>query len=114
MLDAKRPRAFDEPVHRRAVEAARTAETIRAREAREPLEVHFLREPPERTVGHVARLAKRAGLEVVRDQANDLCTDVEAVDGVDVQPIEQQERRRDARLLVIERANPSVAEGGRW
>src|SRR5437868_4448469 len=98
MLDAKRPRTLDEPVHRRAVEVAQAAETIRAREPREQLEVDLLRQPAERTVGDVARLAKRAGLEMVRDETHDLRADVEAVDGVDVQPIEQRQRRLDARL----------------
>ena len=39
--------------------------------------------------------------------------DVEAVDRVDVQAIEKRRRRRDARLLVAERADPAVHEGGR-
>ena len=58
---------------------------------------------------------EHAGLQVVRDQPGHLTPHVEAVDRVDVQPIQQTDRRFDARLFVVERANPSVDEcrGGR-
>src|ERR1041384_7890660 len=87
MLDAERPRALDEPVHRRAVEVAAAAETVRARQPREQLEIDLLREPAEGAVGHVPGFAKRAWLQVMRNQPDDLRPYVEAIDRVDVQPI---------------------------
>ena len=47
---------------------------------------------------------------MLRDEADDLRPHVEAIDGMDVQAIEQRQRRLDARLLVIERADASVDE----
>ena len=38
----------------------------------------------------------------MRNEPDDLCADVETVDGVNVQAIEQRERRLDASLFVIE------------
>ena len=52
-------------------------------------------------------------LQVVRDDAEDVPADVEAADGVDVQPVEQRRRRRDAGLFVIDRPDAAVEERGR-
>ncbi len=112
MLDAERTGALDEPVHRRAVERPRASEAIRARESREQLQVHLLRETTEGAVADVGRFVKHARLEVLRDQADHLLAHVEAVDGVDVEPIEQGIGRLDAGLLVIERADAAIDERG--
>ena len=62
MLDAERARALEKPVHRGAIEAAGlAAEAVGFRDAREQLEVHFVREPPERAVADfVAHLEPHA------------------------------------------------------
>src|SRR5688572_10528419 len=73
MLDAKRARAVEEPVHRRAVEIAGSAQTIGARQPCEQLEVHLLGKPPECAVADICRFVEHAGLEVIRNQADDLC-----------------------------------------
>ena len=61
MLDAERARALEEPVHRGAVErAGLAAQAVGLREPREQLEVHLLRQPPERAVADfVAHLEPR-------------------------------------------------------
>ena len=61
MLDAERARALEEPVHRRAVELPRLAsDAVGLRDAREQLEVDFVREPAERAVADlVAHLEPR-------------------------------------------------------
>ena len=61
----------------------------------------------------VADLKNGQRLQVVRDDAEHLAADVVAADRVDVEPIEQPRRRRDARLLVIDRSDPAVDERGR-
>ena len=60
--------------------AAGAAEAVGARDAREQLQVHLLRQPPERAVADVAGLVEHARLQVVRDEADDLAAHVEAVD----------------------------------
>ena len=111
VLDAKLARALEKPVHRRAVEPAGPPEAVGLRDAREQLEVHFLRQAAERAIGYRRRrLPEHARLEMVRDDAQDLRADVVAVDRVDVQAIEDRGGRGDASLLVIDRADPSVDE----
>src|SRR5688500_14572018 len=88
MLDAERTRAIDKPVHRRTIKSARAAEAVGAGEPREQLEVHFLRQPPERAVADVASLVKHAGLEMMSDEADHLAAHVESVDRVDVEAIQ--------------------------
>ena len=97
MLDAELARARHEPVHRRAVEAAAASFAVGPRDARQQLEVHFLREPAERAVAdRRLRLVEHARLEVMGDDAEHLAPDVEPLQRMDVQPIEQRRRRRDA------------------
>ena len=63
VLDAELARALDEPVHRRAVEPAAASLAVGPRDARQQLEVHFLRQPPERAVAdRRLRLANIPGL----------------------------------------------------
>src|SRR5256885_1774644 len=87
MLDAERARSLEEPVHRGAVEAAGAPPlAVRLRDAREQLEVHFVREPAERAVADfVAHLVPGTRLEVLRGDAEHLPADVVAVDRVDVE-----------------------------
>ncbi len=85
-------------------------EAVGARETREQLQIHLLRETTERAVADVRRLVEHARLQMLGDEADDLPAHVEAVDGVDVQPIEQRLGRLDAGLLVIERADAAVDE----
>ena len=113
MLDAERTRAIQKPVHCRAVERPRASETIRASESSEQLQVYLLRETTEGAIADVGRFVEHARLQVLRDEADDLPAHVEAVDRVDVQPIEQRLGRLDAGLLVIERADAAIDEGGR-
>jgi hypothetical protein len=47
---------------------------------------------------------------MLRDQAEYLRADVEAVDRVDVQSIQEPRRRLDAGLLVVERADPAIED----
>ena len=54
VLDAERARALEEPVHRRAIERAGAAVAVGLREARQQLEVDFLRQAPERAVARPA------------------------------------------------------------
>jgi len=89
MLDAERPRALDEPVHRGAVEVSGAPEAIRAGEPREQLQIHLLRETAKCAIADTCRLPERARLQVMSDKSDHLRTDVEAVDRVNVQAIEQ-------------------------
>src|SRR6185369_1868110 len=90
VLDAERTRALEEPIHRTAVEVSRAAETVGARHAREEFQVHFLSEAAEGAIADMGCFPKRSGLEMVRDEADHLSSHVEAVDAVDVQPVEQR------------------------
>src|SRR5262245_47915376 len=108
MLDAERTRALQEPIHRTAVEVSRAAETVGARHTREEFQVHFLSEAPEGAIADMRCLPERSRLEMVRDETDHLRSNVEAVDTVDVQPVEQRYGRLDAGLLVIERSDPPV------
>ena len=104
VLDAELARALDEPVHRRTVEAAAASFAVGPRDPRQQLEVHLLREPPERAVAdRRLRLAEHARLQVVRDDAEHLAAHVVPLQRMDVQPIEQRRRRRHA-LLPRDRA----------
>src|SRR5262245_1624734 len=47
---------------------------------------------------------------MVRNEADDLRSNIEAVDAVNVQPVEQRYRRFDARLLVIQRSDAPLYE----
>src|SRR5215204_1982123 len=111
MLDAERAGAFDEPVHRRAVERSGPAAAIRASKSRQQLQVHLLGETTKGAVTDVLCLVKHAWLQMLSDEAEDLTTHVEAVDGVHVQPIEQRFGGFDAGLLVIERTDAAIDEG---
>ena len=102
MLDTEGTRPFYEPVHRTAIEAAGTAQAIGACHAREQFQVDFLCESAEGTIADIRRFMEGARLEVMRDEANHLTADVEAVNGVDVQPVEQRQGRFDAGLLMIQ------------
>ena len=115
MLDAERSRALEEPVHRVAVERpGRTPEAVRLGEPREQLEVHFLREPPERAVADlVAHLEPHARLQMLCDDAEDLLPHVVPLDRSHVQPVEEARRRRHPLLLVIDRADATVEKGRR-
>ena len=50
---------------------------------------------------------------MIGDEADDLRAHVEAVDAVDVESIQQRERRLDARLLMVDRSDPPVDHGCR-
>src|SRR5207302_1840872 len=55
MLDAERSRAVEKPVHRGAIETAGTPpKAVGLRQPRQQLEIHLLREPPERAVADLA------------------------------------------------------------
>src|SRR5262245_16615854 len=114
MFDAERTRSFEEPVHRTAVEVSRAAQTVGARHAREEFQIDFLGEAAECAVADISSLPKGSRLEMVRDETDDLPSNVEAVDAVDVQPVEQRHGRLNAGLLVIERSDaPFHDSGGR-
>ena len=82
--------------------------------AREQFEIDLLREPPERAIADVAGLMPGAGLDMVCDDAEDVAADVDAVDGVQVQPIEERSGNWDTSLLVSERPDASINHcGGR-
>jgi hypothetical protein len=74
------------------------------------LEVHFLRQAAERAVADDRRLVEHPGLEGLGDEAHHLPAHVEAVDGVDVQAVEDTPRWLDAGLLVPRRSNLPVDE----
>src|SRR3954447_20190844 len=114
MLDAERARALDKPVHRGAIEAAGPAPfAIGLRNAREQFQIHLVREAPERAVADfVTHLVPGTRLQMLRGDPEHLFAHVVAVDGVDVQPIEERRRRRHAKLLVVHGADPAVDERG--
>src|SRR5262245_21572660 len=102
VLDAEGARALQEPLDARAVEASGSPQAVRARDAREQLEIDLLRQPSKRAVAdRCRRLEERQRLQMVRDHAQHLVTHVVAADRLDVQAIEQRLRRLDSRLLVI-------------
>ena len=108
VLDTERPRPFQEPVRRRAVEVAGPPQAVGPREPGEQLEVHLPREPPERAVADLGRGAPHPRLQVVRDQAEHLAPHVVAVDGADVQPVEERGGGGHAHLLVVQRPDAAV------
>ena len=59
------------------------------------------------------RLVEHARLQMLGDQPDHLLADGEAIDRVDVQPIEQPQRRLDTRLLVVQRPDAAVDHRGR-
>jgi hypothetical protein len=114
MLDAEATGAFEEPVHRLAVERAgrRPRQSDFASRAKE-LEVHFLRETTERSVADfVTRLEPHAGLQVLRRHTEHLAAHVVALNRIHVQSIEKGGCGRHALLLVIDGADAAVEEGG--
>ena len=103
MFDAEAARAFQEPVHRRAVEVAGPSLAVSLREAGEQLQIHLAREPAEGAVADaVARGVPHARLEVVRDQAEHLVPGVVAVQRMDVEPVEKGRGGRHAHFLVVQ------------
>src|SRR4051812_2666757 len=112
MLNAERAGAFEEPVHRRAVERARPPPlAIGFRHARQQFEIHLVREAPKRAVADfVAHLEPGSRLEVLRRDPEYLPANVVAFEGVDVEAIEQRGGRRDTLLLVIEGTDAAVEE----
>ena len=114
MLDAESASSRQEPVHGGAVETSGAPQAVGTGHSRQELEVDLLCEPSKCAVADVLCLVQHSRFQVVGHQSNHLLAHVEAVDGVNVQAIEQAQRRRDAGLFVIERANPSIDEGGCW
>ena len=115
VLDAERSGAFEEPVHRRAVERPRASMAIGTGEANEQLEVDAGGQAPEGAVAHaVARLVERARPQVLGDDAEDLAPHVDAVHRLHVEAVEEARGRRDAGSLVAGRAPSAVDHcGGR-
>ena len=114
VLNAELAGALEKPVHRRAVEPAAAAETVRLGDQRQQLEIDFLRQPPECAVrNRCRRLPEHAGLQVMRHHSQHLFADVVSADRMNVQPIEHRCRRRDALLLVVDRTDPAVDKGRR-
>ena len=90
------------------------AQAVRFRQPRQQLQIDFLSQAPEGAVADlVLRLEPHARLEVLRHHAQDLPAHVVSVERVDIQPIEKRGGRRDSLLLVIDRADPPIEEGGR-
>ena len=108
VLDAQRPRPLEEPVHRRAVETAVASPAVGLREPGEQLQVHLPRQPPEGAVAHLRRGPPHARLQVVRHQPEHLGPDVVAVEGMDVQPVEERRGGRHALLLVVQGPDPAI------
>src|SRR5262245_35171319 len=115
MLGPERAGALEKPVHRIAVEdAGRAAEAVCLCQPCEQLQIDFLRQPPECSVPNlVADLEPHPRLEMLRNEPEHLPPDVEAVNRVDVEPIQETGGRLDALLLVIDRPQPAVHEGRR-
>ena len=102
VLDAERSGPRDEPVDPRAIEGPGAPVAIGAREARQQLEVDFLRQPAERAVGDaVSRLEKRHRAQMLGDKAQHLPAHVEPVERVDVEAIQDRRGRRHTHRLVI-------------
>ena len=114
VLDPERPRAPEEPVHRRAVEGPGAAPAVGLREPGEQLQVHLPRQTPERAVADLGRGPPHPRLQVVRHQAEHLAPDVVAVERMDVEPVEERRGGRHPHLLVVQRPDAAVdVRGGR-
>src|SRR4029079_6068397 len=80
VLDAKVPCALEEPLHRGAIEGAAAAAAVRPPDQHQQLHVHLRRQAPERAVADIfADLVPGAWLQMLRDDAEDLTADVDAV-----------------------------------
>src|SRR4030095_4797165 len=105
MLDAKRARSLEKPVHRRAIELARvSAEAVRFRQPCEKLEIDFLRQAAERPLPtFVANLVPGSRLQMMGDEAEYLSPHVVAIDRMHVDPIQKQNCGGQPFLFVIHR-----------
>src|SRR4029453_2802635 len=107
MLDAKRARSLEKPVHRRAIELARvSAEAVRFRQPCEKLEINLLRQAAERPVPNfVAYLVPGSRLQMMGDEAEHLSPHVVAVDRMHVDPIQKQNCGCHPLFFVIHRTD---------
>ena len=103
MLDAERTGSIEEPIHRAALELARAAaQAVGLRKTSQQFKVDLSSEAPERAVPDLfAHFKPGTRLQMVRHQTGHLPADVIAANRVDVQAIQEGERRGHALLLVI-------------
>ena len=78
----------------------RPRQSARARRASSS-RVDLLCEPSKRPIANLRGFIEHPGLQMMRDESDNLAAHVEAFDGVDAQSIEQPERRLDARLFMV-------------
>ena len=110
VLHAELARALEKPLDPRTVEVAGAALTVGGRDRASSSRSTFTCEPPERPVARRrCRLGEGQRLQVVGHDAEHLAADVEAVEGVDVEAIEEPRRRRHAACSCsMERIRPSI------